>query len=146
MRFAADEDITRWVSAFHEAGHAVIHCAAGGRIKRAVLTDDDNGYVIPVEEEPHPGRLMDWLAMILGGHEAAARFLVKHAGYGLSHARATTQPGARSDLAGFRRYARGSGISEAAARRETEKRVRRHWSRIERAAKKLHARGRLTQV
>lgn len=48
--------------------------------------------------------------------------------------------------AGFRRYARGSGICESAARRETEKRVRQHWSRIERAAKRLHARGRLAHV
>lgn len=146
MRFAADEDITRWVSAFHEAGHAVVHCAAGGRIKRVVLTADGAGYMCPVEQGPKPGRLMDWLAMILGGHEAAARFLVKHAGYGLRHARAITRAGARADLAGFRRYARGSGICESAARRETEKRVRQHWSRIERAAKRLHARGRLAHV
>ncbi|PXY31109.1 hypothetical protein [Prauserella muralis] len=143
-RYRDHEDLTRWVSAFHEAGHAVVHCAAGGRLRTARLTADDAGHITTRENGPHPDRPLDWLAMLLAGHEAATRFLVQHGGYSTGQARSRTRGSARDDLAAFRRDARGTGISESRARREAATRVRRHWGRIQRAAHTLHATGRLT--
>lgn len=133
----------RWLPAFHVAGHAVVHCAAGGKIKHVKPTADAAGHLQFVADPREP---MDVLAALLAGQEAAARFLTKHVGYSLRAARSITQGGAHADLYEFRHAAHGSEITEDEARREAEKRVRRHWGRIERAARRLHVGGHLTHV
>ncbi|SFJ76554.1 Peptidase M50B-like [Amycolatopsis sacchari] len=142
---ATDPEIAfnRLITAHHEAGHAIAHLVAGGRVQSVKIISTYHGVMTPREHEPAPDNVLGWLVMILAGHEAAARYVAKN-GYGLGTARRLTRDGAASDLAGFRRFARGTGISEAHARREAARLVSRHWGRVHRAALRLDKAGRLS--
>jgi hypothetical protein len=130
------DDLSPMMAAYHEAGHAVAHKVAGGRVSSVKLTGRDTGVMTTQEHGPREGDLMGWLVMILAGQEAAARFLTHH-GYSLAAGRRANHRGSHHDRARFRRYAQGSGISEAHARHEAERLVRTHWRRIDRTARKL---------
>ena len=141
-----DEDLARrLVIAYHEAGHAVAHRVAGGKVSTVEISGDGSGGVTSTAEDgPTADTLTDWLVMILAGSEAEARFLVRHHGHWRTAARRHARPGSRSDMANFRRYATGSGISESTARAAAERLVRTHWRRIEKVAALLVKKGRIT--
>ncbi|PRX43049.1 peptidase M50B-like protein [Prauserella shujinwangii] len=141
-RITDERHLNRLVTCHHEAGHAVIHRATGGRVAHVKILSDMEGVMRPADEFD-PDKALGWLTMILAGGEAAARYIATQ-GYSLGQGRRLARHGCRDDLALFRRYAQHTGISEGRARREADTLVRRHWGRIHRVAHKLDQRGRLS--
>jgi hypothetical protein len=136
-------ELARWEIAYHEAGHAVAHRVAGGKVRAVELHRNGHGVTITDEDGPTPATAQGWLVMLLAGGEAQAKFLTQHH-FGLGKARRYVQSSCAGDLADFRRDSRGFGISESTARRGAERLVRSHWRRIDRAASLLLKNGRIS--
>lgn len=134
----------RLITAHHEAGHAVAHVLGGGRVTEVKILGERSGVMVPKENTPIPGRELEFLAMILAGHEAGVRFLTTYGGFGRSAANRALRKAGAHDLARFPGYARGTGISESTARSRARSLVASHWGRIHRVAVKLDRSGRLT--
>lgn len=131
-------------AAIHEAGHAVAFGKAGITVHYIQVWpsgDGAKGYC-HADNEHIPDRL-GYLAAILTGVEAQARWLQKYHGHSLGSARREIGTDG-SDRRAFRAYSRGTGISETQARRKAESLVAWNFGRIERLATKLAKRGRLS--
>lgn len=132
-------------AAMHEAGHAVAFQAAGAKVLSIQVYAHGNTAAgdCYVDDDQIPD-LPKYLTAIMAGTEAQARWLARYHGHTLGSARREIGSGSAHDKRDFARYARGSGISEARARRKAQSFVSSHWGRIERLGKKLAKRGRLS--
>ncbi len=135
-----------WVgSAMHEAGHAVAFKKAGVRIRKLTLTRSMfGGHQGCCEvDDPTERQLRGYLVAILAGIEAEARYLKTHHGFSLSAGRDTAAYGGRYDLAAFKKYSAGTGLSKSSARSKAASLVSWNYGRIESVAARLANSGRL---
>ncbi|MFI6026372.1 hypothetical protein [Amycolatopsis magusensis] len=137
------QDITRLVVAHHEAGHAIAHRVAGGRIQFVKVGRDGRGNTRTVENGPTPGKELDWLVMIAAGGRAEHRFLTEQ-GYSDREARALVEANTSGDQANFRALSQGTGITRRQADKAADKLVSRHWGRIQKLAARLDNSGRVS--
>lgn len=144
-RLEREARLTRLATAYHEAGHAVAHKLAGGKVKHVKIHRSGQSGGTGVVEDGPGGRISElgWMVMILAGAEAEFRYLTREAGLSTGQARANVAHGSKTDMTDLRAAVREYGISEAKARNKTRSLINSHWGRITRAAIKLDTRGTL---
>lgn len=116
----------RWVTAVHEAGHAVAVRRQGGRVTRARVWGSHGGRV----EGTVDGALAD------GVQAAAGRIAARHIA-------GRTGGWDGNDAAHVRRCAREAGVSVGELERRAARLVRSHRGEIEQAARRLYRSGSL---
>ncbi|OXM70744.1 MULTISPECIES: hypothetical protein [Amycolatopsis] len=140
-RYDTDEALALGALAAHEAGHGVIAVVQGIEVAHCHL-DTTSGHTRHRDVSADQPEIS--LAILLAGQEAEAYWLTRYAGYWFGSALRAAADSSEHDLCEVRRLRRHTGLSEGRIRSRTRSLVRRHWSRIDRAAHRLYTRGHLS--
>jgi hypothetical protein len=136
------------IIAAHEAGHGVIWKVGGFHVAHITLTagwfGNATGRTRVQGDSSTRTQLDAGAAGMLAGEQAVAEWLVRHAGFSTGKAQRWGTRSAQNDLAEFRDLARlHRHLTLARVRAAARTAVRTHWDRIEHAATRLLATGRV---